>query len=114
MPAGTLVVPHGQPAGRLVRNLLDERTEMPADFVKAQAARRLRRQPDQIYDVTAWSLPLLYDIETVRITGSLNVATERWEPPLERTAAVPTARVAYLLPWNATTAATVSGALREG
>ena len=114
VPAGTLVVPHGQPAGRLVRNLLDERTEMPADFVKAQAARRLRRQPDQIYDVTAWSLPLLYDIETVRVTGSLTVATERWEPSLERTAAAPTARVAYLLPWNATTAATVSEALHEG
>jgi hypothetical protein len=112
VPAGTIVVPHGQPAGRLVRNLLDQRTDMPADFVKAQAERRLRRQPDQIYDVTAWSLPLLYDVETLRLTQPLVVATEPWAATTGTTLAP--AKVAWLMPWNATTARTVAAALREG
>ncbi len=115
VPAGTLVVPHGQPAGRLVRNLLDERTELPADFVKAQAERRLRRQPDQIYDVTAWSLPLLYDVETLRVTQALGVETEAWRPDAATTSATLSgARVAYVLPWNASTAAAVTAGLGEG
>ncbi|HTV02520.1 MAG TPA: M14 family zinc carboxypeptidase [Luteitalea sp.] len=113
VPAGSFVVPHGQPAGRLVRNLLDERTDMPEAFVKEQAARRLRRLPDQIYDVTAWSLPLLYDIDTVRSAQPLGVSTTPWAPtPVTTT--LPAARVAYLLPWNSTTAGTVASALRAG
>ncbi len=114
IPAGTLVVPHGQPAGRLVRNLLDERTEMPDAFVKAQAARRLRRLPDQIYDVTAWSLPLLHDVETLRLVQPLGVATTTWTPTAATTATVTPARVAWLLPWNAGSATTVAAALRRG
>lgn len=114
IPAGTIVVPHGQAAARLVRNLLDERTDMPADFVKAQADRRLRRQPDQIYDVTAWSLPLLHDVETLRLARPLDVPTEPWVPPAaERTVALPAARVAYLLPWNASAAVAVAAAVRD-
>jgi hypothetical protein len=114
IPAGTLVVPHAQPAGRLVRNLLDERTEMPADFVQAQAARRLKRLPDQIYDVTAWSLPLLYDVETLRTTQPLGVTTAPWTPQTSAASPLPSARVAWLLPWNASTAVTVAEALRQG
>lgn len=114
LPAGTLVVPHDQPAGRLVRNLLDERTEMPAEFVKEQAERRLRRLPDQIYDVTAWSLPLLHDVETLRLTQPLPVATEPWPPVTSEAVALPPARVAWLLPWSATTAHTVAALLRDG
>jgi hypothetical protein len=41
------------------------RTSQPDDFIKRQEERRARRQPDQIYDITAWSLPLLYDVEVV-------------------------------------------------
>ena len=114
IPAGTLVVPHAQPSGRLVRNLLDERTEMPEDFVKAQAARRLRRLPDQIYDVTAWSLPLLYDIETLRLAQPIDVGTTPWTPAALTPAPVPSARVAWLLPWSASTASTVAAALDQG
>ena len=112
LPAGSIVVPHGQPAGRLVRNLLDERTEMPAAFVAAQAERRRKRLPDQIYDVTAWSLPLLYDVETLRLTQPLGVPTRPWQPLA--TAPLPPARVAYLMPWGTSTAAAVTEALRAG
>jgi hypothetical protein len=113
VPAGSFVVAHGQPAGRLVRNLLDERTAMPADFLAEQEARRRRRQPDQIYDVTAWSLPLLYDVETLRVGQPLAVETTPWTPR-PATMTVPAARVAYLMPWNASTATAVAAALTQG
>lgn len=112
LPAGTIVVPHGQPAGRLVRNLLDERTEMPADFVREQAERRAKRLPDQIYDVTAWSLPLLFDVEALRVPQSLSAPLEPWRAPAA--APLPAATVGYLLPWSASTARVAGTALRAG
>ncbi len=65
MPRGTFVVPLAQPAGRLARNLLDPDIKMDEAFLKEQDRRRKARLNDQIYDVTAWSLPLMYDVEVV-------------------------------------------------
>ena len=58
LPAGTYLVPTAQPSGRLVRNLLDPRSLQPEEFIKEQDRRRAKRLGDQIYDITAWSLPL--------------------------------------------------------
>ena len=65
VPAGAYLVSNAQPAARLVRNLLDLDTKQDAPFIARQEERRKRRQPDQIYDITAWSLPLMYDVEVV-------------------------------------------------
>ena len=60
-----MIVPLAQPAGRLARNLLDPDVKMDDAFLKEQDRRRRERLPDQIYDVTAWSLPLAFDVEVV-------------------------------------------------
>ena len=73
LPAGTYLVSHAQPAGRLIRNLLDPKTEQPQEFIKRQEERRARRLPDQIYDITAWNLPHLFDVELVTSPTAINV-----------------------------------------
>jgi hypothetical protein len=62
-PAGTYVISPAQPAKRLIRTLLDKDTPMEEAFLREQVRRREKRLPDEIYDVTGWSLPLLYDLE---------------------------------------------------
>ena len=114
-PAGSLVVPLAQPAGRLARNLLDPRVAMDAAFVKEQERRRRKRLPDQIYDVTAWSLPLLFGVECVPAGPSLTGRSHAWAAqgaPAE--APLPAAKVAWLLPWGSGTAAAVAEALQAG
>ena len=37
----------------------------PEAFLKEQERRRQKRLPDQIYDITAWSLPLVFDVDVV-------------------------------------------------
>ena len=64
-PAGTYVVKMAQPAKRLIRTLLDPRTPMDERFVAAEEARHKQRQRSEIYDVTAWSLPLMFNVEAV-------------------------------------------------
>ncbi|HEX9186788.1 MAG TPA: M14 family metallopeptidase, partial [Vicinamibacteria bacterium] len=113
-PAGSIVVPLGQPASRLVRNLLDPRVSMDEAFVKEQERRRKKRLPDEIYDVTAWSLPLLFDVECVG-TGPLVGETRPFVPgAVAEEHALAAAKVAWLLPWGTGTAAAVAEAVQAG
>ena len=113
LPAGTYVFPLAQPASRLLRNLMDPDTRQPEDFVKEQDRRRKKRLPDQIYDITAWSLPQVFDVEVVssdRPTGARSASSA---PPDEAPAAVlPPAKVAYLIPWGSGAAGAVVEALQ--
>ncbi|MEL7485935.1 MAG: peptidase, partial [Pseudomonadota bacterium] len=60
---GAIVVNAAQPAKRLIRNLLDPKTPIPSDFLKEQERLRKKDLPNEIYDVTAWSLPLMFNVE---------------------------------------------------
>ena len=114
-PSGSYVVPLAQPAGRLVRNLLDPRVAMDDAFVKEQDRRRKKRLPDQIYDVTAWSLPLLFDVECDGVAAVPSGDTRPFAPGAAAAAApLAPARVAWLLPWGSGTAAAVAEALAAG
>lgn len=119
LPAGTFIVPLPQPAGALVRNLLDAQVPMNAEFIKEQEERRKRRQPDQIYDTTAWNQAMLYDVECLAVTAAITTKASAVSPDLlnaslKPAAALPDAAVGYALPWNATSAAVVIEALQGG
>ncbi|MBS3744950.1 MAG: peptidase M14, partial [Wenzhouxiangellaceae bacterium] len=65
LEAGSYLVPANQPEYRKLRVLLDRNVEMDADFVAEQERRRGKDLRDEIYDVTAWSLPLMFNIDTI-------------------------------------------------
>ncbi|GMV06628.1 MAG: deacylase/carboxypeptidase superfamily protein [Gemmatimonadota bacterium] len=113
--AGTFIVPLTQPASRMARMLLDRHVPMDEAFLERQAELRAQREDHEIYDVTAWSQSLLWDVEVVeaaRPTGALGAAVgmEEMAQPLP----LAPARVGYLLPWGVNAAAAVAEALREG
>ncbi|MEZ5419140.1 MAG: M14 family metallopeptidase [Vicinamibacterales bacterium] len=117
VPAGAYLVSNAQPAGRLVRNLLNPDTRQDAAFIARQEERRRRRQPDQIYDITAWSLPLMFDVEVATSPAPIAakaspVASSYDAPPVPRT--VGPATVGYLVPWGAAGAALTAQAVAEG
>ena len=106
-PAGTYVVSLAQPAKRLVKNLLEKHTPLDETFVKEQVRRYRKRLNDEIYDVTGWSLPLLFDVDAyvaeVASRGAFETLTEPVKPE-GRIVGEP-ARVAYLIPWGSQSAA---------
>jgi len=111
----SFIVPLDQPTHNLIHNLLDAHVPMEEDFVRRQIERRANRQSDEIYDLTAWSQSLLWDVEAIE-TAATGV---RGEPvttvaTLEAPDALPEAIVGYLIPWGTNAAATVVEALREG
>lgn len=65
MRAGALVIDTAQPTGRLIETLLRPDTPLAEDFAAEQESRRERGLDWQLYDVTAWSLPLMAGVESV-------------------------------------------------
>lgn len=115
-PEGTLVISLAQPAKRLIRTLLDREVPMGEEFIKEQIRRIEKRERAQIYDVTSWSLSLLYG---VKIDGARAVSEGQFEvvPELSQlTGHVEgeSARIAYLVPWgNNASAQVLSDLLRQ-
>lgn len=112
---GTFIVPMDQPAHRFVRNLLDPDVPMDEVFVQRQIDRRARRESDEIYDLTAWSQSLLWDVEVLvadDVTGAAGVLVA--ETSVLTNTALPEAGVGYLMPWGTNTASAVAEALRNG
>ncbi len=112
---GTYIVPMDQPPHRFVRNLLDDHVPMDEEFVQRQIERRANRESDEIYDLTAWSQPLLWDVELLVADEPTGAASTAFAPPAARSAApVAEAVVGYLMPWGTGTAAAVVEGLHKG
>jgi len=115
-PAGTYVVSMAQPSKRLIRNLLDPQTSMDDKFIAAEEARRKLKERTEIYDVTAWSLPLLFNVEAVASNavsqGNFEMAKPGLVLPGELHEA--DATVAFLAPWGSEAAGRLlAAALRQ-
>jgi hypothetical protein len=121
-PAGSFVVPLDQPAGRLARNLLDPETPMDTDYVQRQRDRRAQRLRDEIYDVTTWSLPFLWNVDAVAVDRPVDVpgavarelAGAGGGGGAGTDGRLPAVRVGYLIPWGTAGAAAVVDALGAG
>ncbi len=106
-PAGTFVVPLAQPAKRLLKTLMDRQTDMDKAFIDEQLQRRKKRLPDEFYDVTGWSLPLLYNVEcyTAEVPSSGNLILLETPPKAQGAVHGGKAHLAYLLAWGKNAAA---------
>jgi hypothetical protein len=65
-PAGAYVVPLAQPQRRMAEVLLSQNIPLDPDFLAEQERRRARGLGDQIYDVTAWSMPVMFNVPFTR------------------------------------------------
>ncbi|WDI32685.1 M14 family zinc carboxypeptidase [Hyphococcus flavus] len=115
--AGAYIINLNQPSKRLLRTLLDENIEIEQGFLEEQERLRSKNLPDQIYDVTAWSLAQMFNVE-MDACGSLVIAGDF--SPFDPTASEggltnPDASVAFLVNWGERPAARLLAlALRRG
>ena len=96
--AGTYVIDAAQPRNRFIRVLLEPEVPVPQDFLEEARARVDRGENPRFYDITSWSLPLLFGLDGFSSSDGRALATERLDdtvtpeqPTLSR------ARYAYLI-----------------
>ena len=63
-PAGTYVVSTTQPLGNLIEALMERESPMSEGFVERQRQRLEQNLSQQFYDITAWSLPYAFNVDT--------------------------------------------------
>lgn len=115
--AGTYVIRTDQPAKRFIRTMLDADVPMEEGFLAEQEQRRSENLPDQIYDVTAWSLPLMFNIATDACNRPPSGDFTRHGTELVQPGSVigGAASVSYIVPWGEASAVRfLSAALRAG
>jgi len=115
--AGSYVIDLAQPMKRLVRVLMD--TDMPIDeaFLAEQERRRAKGLPVEMYDISAWSLPLTFNVQADRCERAIDTESRPVRPQDGPKAAVTNAdaQVAFLVPWGEHDAAELlAHALRAG
>jgi len=100
--AGTLVVDLAQPQGRLVRTLLSQNTPLADDFVAQQESRRDRGLNHELYDVTAWSLPLMDGVASEQCSrvamGSATAISA--DDPIPATTTASGGNFGQVVPWS--------------
>jgi hypothetical protein len=97
-PAGTFVIDAAQPRNRLIRVLLEPSIPVPPEFLREARARVDRSENPRFYDITAWSLPLLFDVGGYSSTDGGRLAATRVAGEVDAGAAPPRqAGYAYLI-----------------
>lgn len=115
--SGSYIIDSAQPRGQFVRTTFSRQVDMSADFVKEQERRRARNLGDQIYDVTGWSLPMMYNVESHSCRKTVKVATTLVDKdqPLKGKLSNPDATVGFIVPWGDMAASRfLTAALRAG
>jgi hypothetical protein len=98
-PAGTYVIDAAQPRSRLIRMLLEPEVPTPEAFLREARARVDRGEGARFYDVTAWSLPLLFNVGGYSTSDARALPAERVAAPVSSAPAFPASlpRYAYLI-----------------
>ncbi len=134
--AGAYVVDLAQPQGRMARAYLEPEATLNPEFVQEELARRDRndhrgkntpQESPGFYDITAWSLPLVFDVESYWLGDAVDVTSTPVGAVVEPDAGMrppfaPEGRVtgghgtsAYVFPYDTTASARLAIALlRDG
>jgi hypothetical protein len=102
IPAGSYIIPMAQPQKRLARAILEIEPAFKDEFLKNELRKKERaeltgnRPADGFYDTTAWSLPILYGVESYWAEDAMAQAgLVRIDRPAEASGDVAIARASY-------------------
>ncbi|MCI0413852.1 hypothetical protein L0222_13760 [bacterium] len=97
---GDYVISLEQPLKRLLRSLFDKETLPDKKFLEEEEQRRKDKEPSEFYDISAWSLPLAYNLDAYWSTEPAPAGAELIQTVPQENPAIPDATYAYLLNYD--------------
>ncbi len=76
-PKGTYIVNTAQPNGALAKAVLEFDPHLKQEFLEEERRKLEKYNETRMYEVSAWSVPLAYDIDAYYTNSSFTVATEQ-------------------------------------
>lgn len=100
--AGAYFIDSAQPKGRFVTTTFSKQVDMDTKFIQEQERRRSRKLHDEIYDITGWSLPLMFNVDVDNCSKAITVASEAVNSDDKLVGQVTNidATVGYIVPWG--------------
>ena len=100
--SGSYYIDTAQPKGRFVTTTFTKQVDMSDKFIQEQERRRNRKLDDEIYDVTGWSLPLMFNVDVNTCNKQVNVESHAVNSNEILIGMVTNlqAKVAYIVPWG--------------
>jgi hypothetical protein len=92
---GSFVVEAAQPRNRLIRALLEPKVPLPEEFLREARERVERGENPRFYDITAYSLPLLFNLNAYSTADGRSVNAERVPEEIIPAASVPDYEAGY-------------------
>jgi len=83
LPAGTLLLPNRQPEAHLLAATVDLDLQLPEEVLRRERRKLLRDGGTLLYDLSAWSLPLLYGLEALQLDGPPPAGAVPYSPSAE-------------------------------
>jgi hypothetical protein len=74
-PKGSYIISSAQPLSHLVKAILEFDLKVPSDFLKTERLELEKGKGTRLYEITAWSLPLAYNLAAYRTEKSVSVET---------------------------------------
>ena len=123
LPSGSFIIPMSQPNKRLAKVLLEQNVDIQKEFMEEaleaynynnSVGANAPKKRVGFYDVTAWSLPLTYGLETYGLTKSISSGLSEVTPKNSESSVVETvakANYAYIFPYASNDAASVMSKL---
>ncbi|MFO0840015.1 MAG: M14 family zinc carboxypeptidase [Phycisphaerae bacterium] len=98
-PAGTLLIPNRQPLAPLIAAMLEFDPHLTPAFLQEERRELLRFGRSRLYDVTAWNITMLFDVDGYELRGAPPAGATRIDRPPTLTGAVtqPDSKVAFVL-----------------
>jgi hypothetical protein len=94
--AGDYIIPLDQPLKRLIKVVFEKESSFDKKFMDEEARRKKENEPTEIYDITAWALPLAYGIEAYGSAEAPAVNAIEVQTPAVYKADVPESSLAYV------------------
>ncbi len=101
-PPGSYIISLNQPQRVLIKTLLAPESILSEDFIRAEKERKENRERSYFFDITAWSMPLTYGIETYWTEEESKAVSEPVTEVKRIEGRIEGGRVkqAYLIPFN--------------
>jgi hypothetical protein len=99
-PKGSIVIAAGQPAGRLAQTLLDSENPIATKFWQEQLRRRELGLEVELYDILAWSVPALFNLDVNTCSKKMPELIAYDEMGAIQYREFAKASLAYLVPWG--------------
>lgn len=112
---GTFVIEASQPRMAFIRKLMEPHIQIPEEFLEEARERVERSENPRFYDITSWSLPLLYNLQGFSTSHGTSISAQRVTEPIGNPGGMTEDRAeyAYLINGNQTALMSAIIPLRE-